>query len=164
MRKVLVLCFVVILSGCELSAVIGKSSKVIEQSKPVISATTSAVANSEPVVAALEQVTGKTIPLGIAESGESAANKAETVLRISSGLASVVPGGQVVADGLTALSVLAGGIGMFFGRRKAAALKSVVKAVDVIPGAGKIAKVIAMSEGTSATVEKAYLEVKKGSS
>ena len=83
------------------------------------------------------------------------------MLRVVSGLAAVIPGGQPVADTLLGITSLAGVVGAFFARRKSKALDTVVKAVNPIPGVGKLITKVAASDGTSIDVEKSYVKAMK---
>lgn len=154
MRYVLALLLGVVLCGCEVSVEMGKAP-------PFIAAVSGAVDSGEPVFTALEGVVGPLVPANVAEAGEGIAGNVATGAGVLSGIVGLVPGGQPYAEVIGGLGILASAIGVFLGKRlKAtkAALKTMVKVADVVPG--KAIKSQAVLDGTSAEVEKAYLAAK----
>ena len=131
--------------------------KTIEVSEEI----SSALERGEPVLLKLEDVLGKPlVGSDIAKAGENYANKAGFGLKMLSGIAAVVPGGQPVAGVLEGLGVLAGAMGIFFGRRALAAkdkaLGTVLKAVNPYPDVGSVIINAAPDGKTQAIVEKSY--------
>ena len=116
----------------------------VEMARDKITVIAASIEAAEPVVAELEKL-APGIPIEVVEKGEAAANKVEIVCSRASTAAKIfalIPGAtQPFAAGaaaiLGALGTLAGAVGTFFQRRKAASIaKAAVIAAEKTKGGG----------------------------
>jgi len=126
------------------------------------------VANSiekgDAVAAEIEKELGvQAVQPDTAAKGEAVAGTVGLIANAAAGIAAVIPGGQGVGLILGALGTLAGAVGTFMGRRKAAKIATAaVTAADKIPGGGTAMKDAATVAGVSADI-RAALETKRAS-
>jgi len=157
----------VLVTGCDFNAGLSLFDKQAKKSPAIVE-------QSERVIVALEDATGKTIPVEISSKGEVISGKVADVA--GKGQAAVAtlkafmpmasPYADVAYTILGAVGTLAGAAGTFFSRRKAKAneqeAKTLIKAVDDVAGIGKKINDIAELTGTAAGIKQKYIEVKTG--
>ena len=157
----------VFVTGCDFNAGLSLFDKQAKKSPAIVE-------QSERVIVALEDATGKTIPVEISSKGEVISGKvvdiAEKGRTVARTIGAFIPQAQPItstADTLLSIIIGLGGTAYgFFQRRKAKAseqeIKTIIKAVDPIPGVGKMVNDIAELTGTAAGIKQKYIEVKTG--
>lgn len=158
MKKYIVvpLMIVFLTAGCELSL----SSQKTEDINRSMAALAAAMEKGEPVVKALEEATGKSLPENVSGTGEVVSEKASGIAKAGGAIATLF-GHPEVGVALTGLSALLATMAGFFRNRKNAVVKTLVAAVENVPGGGKAVEAAAPKYGTSQEIEAAYLAMKK---